>query len=99
MANLLLGIPAVVPLFLIWYLLSNYPLAELGWTEREPTENDGILPGLIIAVPVVGVFGIGWALLNLWMRDRLSAGAPASPYWALAATLTLAPYGLLIAFG
>ncbi|MDW4900243.1 hypothetical protein HXS80_20200 [Streptomyces sp. CB04723] len=98
-ANLLLGIPAVVPLFLIWYLLSNYPLADLGWTQREPTENDGILPGLIIAVPVVGVFGIVWALLNLWMRDRLSAGASASSYWTLAAALTLAPCGLLIAFG
>ncbi|MFI1188765.1 hypothetical protein [Streptomyces californicus] len=98
-ANLLLGIPAVVPLFLIWYLLDNYPLADLGWTQREPTENDGILPGLIIAVPVVGVFGIVWTLLNLWMRDRLFARAPAATYWTLAATLTLAPYGLLIAFG
>ncbi|MFE9458960.1 hypothetical protein [Streptomyces californicus] len=97
-ANLLLGIPAVVPLFLIWYLLSNYPLADLGWTQREPTENDGILPGLIVAVPVVGVFGILWSLINLWMRG-LFAGASAATYWTLAAALTLAPYALLIAFG
>ncbi|MFH9606030.1 hypothetical protein [Streptomyces sp. NPDC017448] len=98
-ANLLLGIPAVVPLFLIWYLLSNWPLAEMGWTQREPTENDGVLPGLVIAVPVVGVFGIVWALLNLWMRRRLIGGAPSYPYWSLAVTLTLAPFLLGVAFG
>ncbi|MEV7914819.1 hypothetical protein [Streptomyces griseus] len=98
-ANLLLGIPAVVPVFLIWYVLSNGPLAELGWTQREPTENDGMLLWLVIVVPVVACFGGLWTLLNLWMRRRLIAAASPYPYWSLAVTLTLAPFLLGVAFG
>ena len=41
--NLLLGIPAVIPLFLAWYILANGPLAALGWTMQDPDENDGML--------------------------------------------------------
>ncbi|MFE6697717.1 hypothetical protein [Streptomyces sp. NPDC057718] len=99
--NLLLGIPAVVPAFLIWYVLSNGPLAELGWTQRDPNENDGMWLWLVIVVPVVGVFGGFWALINLWMRRRLITEAPSYPYpyWSVAVTLTLAPYLLGAAFG
>ncbi|GHF69288.1 hypothetical protein PV749_24935 [Streptomyces sp. ID03-2B] len=97
--NLLLGIPAVVPVFLIWYVLSNGPLAELGWTQREPTENDGMWLWLVIVVPVVACFGGLWTLLNLWMRRRLIAAASPYPYWSLAVTLTLAPFLLGAAFG
>ncbi|MET8603034.1 hypothetical protein ABZV92_05770 [Streptomyces rubiginosohelvolus] len=97
--NLLLGIPAVVPAFLIWYVLSNGPLAELGWTQREPTENDGMWLWLVIVVPVVACFGGLWTLLNLWMRRRLLAAAPPGPYWSLALALTLTPYLLGVAFG
>lgn len=62
--NLLLGIPAIVPIFLVWYVLSNGPLAELGWTSRDPNENDGMLPMLVV-VPVVACFGGLWALVNI----------------------------------
>ncbi|QWQ41939.1 hypothetical protein KME66_13680 [Streptomyces sp. YPW6] len=98
-ANLLLGIPAVVPAFLVWYVLSNGPLAELGWTRREPTENDGMWLWLVIVVPVVACFGGLWTLLNLWMRRRLMPAAPPYAYWSPAVTLTLAPYLLGVAFG
>ncbi|MFE6913216.1 hypothetical protein [Streptomyces rubiginosohelvolus] len=98
-ANLLLGIPAIVPAFLIWYVLSNGPLAELGWTQREPTENDGMWLWLVFVVPVVACFGGLWTLLNLWMRRRLLAAAPSGPYWSLALTLTLTPSLLGVAFG
>ncbi|WP_324616927.1 hypothetical protein [Streptomyces sp. NRRL S-146] len=30
--NVLLGIPGVVPFWLLWYLAANWPLAEAGWT-------------------------------------------------------------------
>ncbi|WP_103512053.1 hypothetical protein [Streptomyces sp. SM13] len=97
--NLMLGVPAVVPVFLIWYVLSNGPLAELGWTQREPTENDGMLPWLILVVPVVAGFGGLWTLINLWMRRRLIAAASPYPYWSVSVTLTVAPFLLGVAFG
>ena len=50
--NLLLGIPGVVPLWLLWYFASNGPLADIGWTRREPTENDGMLFWLVAALAV-----------------------------------------------
>ncbi|MFS0692228.1 hypothetical protein [Streptomyces nitrosporeus] len=87
--NLLLGIPAVVPLFLIWYYLANGPLADAGLTSREPTENDGMTLWLVIVVPVVAVFGIIWWLANDWVRPRASL-APGA-YWTAGAVLTLWP--------
>ncbi|MEW2066323.1 hypothetical protein [Streptomyces sp. NPDC007346] len=94
--NLLFGIPAMVPIFLTWYFLSNGPLAELGWTRRDPNEDDGMLLWLVIVVPVVACFGGVWALINLWMRGRLFTEAPPYPYWPLSVTLTLAPFFLAI---
>ncbi|MGW0789052.1 hypothetical protein ACWD04_12540 [Streptomyces sp. NPDC002911] len=92
--NLLLGVPGVVPAFLIWYYLSNGPLADLGWTSREPTENDGMLLWLVIVVPVVAVFGIIWWLVNEPVRRRASL-APGA-YWTTGVLLTLVPTGVLI---
>jgi hypothetical protein len=88
--NLLLGIPAIVPLFLVWYLMANWPLADLGWTQREPTENDGILPALIFSVPVFCLFGSIWGLVNMWMRPRTAV--PASQYWLSCVAASLVPY-------
>ncbi|WAX77403.1 hypothetical protein [Streptomyces sp. KMM 9044] len=98
-ANLLFGIPAMVPIFLTWYFLSNGPLAELGWTQRDPNEDDGMLLWLVIVVPVVALFGGVWALINRWIRRRLFTEAPPYPYWPVSATLTLAPFFLAIGFG
>ncbi|NEB41805.1 hypothetical protein [Streptomyces sp. SID14515] len=97
--NLLFGIPAVVPIFLIWYVLSNGPLAELGWTQRDPNEDDGMLLWLVIVVPVVACFGGVWTLINLWIRRRLITGAAPYPYWSVSVALTLAPFFLGIGFG
>ncbi|MFB6887841.1 hypothetical protein ACFCX4_00790 [Kitasatospora sp. NPDC056327] len=92
--NLLLGLPAVVPLFLIWYFLANWPLAELGWTDREPTENDGVLPWVLFAGPVLVGFAALWWLANLPVRRR-SAGTGARLYWPVSMLLTLVPMGVL----
>ncbi|MEU4682582.1 hypothetical protein [Streptomyces xinghaiensis] len=97
--NLLLGIPAVVPIFLTWYFLSNGPLAELGWTQRDPNEDDGMLLWLVVIVPVVAGFGGLWTLINLWIRRKLITGAPPYPYWLASVMLTLAPFFLAIGFG
>jgi hypothetical protein len=86
----LLGIPAIVPLFLAWYVMSNGPLATLGWTQREPTENDGMLLWLVIVVPVFCLFGLIWTLVNVGMRRRTAV--PASRYWLACVAATLVPY-------
>ncbi|GAA3017792.1 hypothetical protein [Streptomyces fulvorobeus] len=97
--NLLLGIPAIVPCFLVWYVLSNGPLAELGWTSRDPNEDDGILLWLVIVVPVVLLFGGLWGLVNIWLRRRLFDGPPPYPYWLLCATASLVPFFVGISIG
>lgn len=92
--NVLLGIPGVVPIWLLWYLAVNGPLAELGLTVREPTENDGMLLWLLIVVPVVGVFGLLWWLANGPLRRR-TALAP-SAYWPLSVAALFIPTAALI---
>ena len=92
--NVLLGIPAIVPLFLAWYILANWPLAELGWTQGEPTENDGVLVWLILATPVFCLFGSIWGLTNVWMRRRTAARA--SRYWLACVAALLVPFACLV---
>jgi hypothetical protein len=94
--NVLLGVPAVVPLFLAWYIMVNGPLAAIGWTQRDPNENDGMLLWLVIAVPVFCLFGLIWGLANAWMRRRTAV--PAHQYWIAAVVASLVPYfvGLIL---
>ncbi|MCC9742914.1 hypothetical protein [Streptomyces sp. MNU89] len=87
--NVLLGIPAVVPAFLLWYFASNWPLAELGWTRREPTENDGVLPWVLFAGPVITLFVLAWWLANWPLRHRTSLAR--GTYWLLSAAATALP--------
>lgn len=94
--NLLLGIPGVLPAWLLWYFAANWPLAAIGWSEPEPTENDGMLPWLLVGVPVVGLFALLWWLINRSVRRRTALGARV--YWPLSALVTLVPtFALMIA--
>ncbi|MEU3732569.1 hypothetical protein AB0E81_24640 [Streptomyces sp. NPDC033538] len=95
LVNLLLGVPAVVPIWLVWYLMANWPLAELGWTTREPTENDGMALWLVIIAPVVLAFGLIWWLANAPLRRR-TALAPRS-FWLLCALVPFLPTAVLFA--
>ncbi|MET7366089.1 hypothetical protein ABZS61_09700 [Streptomyces sp. NPDC005566] len=95
--NLLLGIPGIVPVWLLWYFVSNGPLAEMGYTRREPTENDGMLLWLVIIVPVVVVFGLLWWLANGPVRRRVRLDPLL--YWPVGVLLTLVPTLALIAAG
>ncbi|WP_433351621.1 hypothetical protein ACQP25_01160 [Microtetraspora malaysiensis] len=87
--NALFGYLAPLPLGLVWYFLVNYPLAALGLTERDPTDNDGILPHLIV-LGGVGLFIALWAVVNLVVRalSRL----PARPYWLVSVALLFGPF-------
>ncbi|WP_442813073.1 hypothetical protein [Streptomyces sp. NBC_01800] len=67
----------------------NWPLAAVGWTQREPTENDGMLPWLLVGGPVVALFALLWWLANRPLRRR-TALAPRL-YWAVSALMTLVP--------
>ncbi|MFJ5996083.1 hypothetical protein [Streptomyces sp. NPDC092370] len=89
LVNVLLGIPGLVPLWLLWYVAVNWPLAELGWTTREPTENDGMALWLVFVVPVVALYGLIWWLVNMPLRRR-TALAPRT-YWLLSSTAPLLP--------
>ncbi|RSM57727.1 hypothetical protein DMB66_31825 [Actinoplanes sp. ATCC 53533] len=95
--NLVLGVPAVVPIFLGWYFLVNGPLAALGWTQPDPDENEGMLPMVIFIVPILCLSGSIWGLVNWWLRRKVAV--PAAQYWpaCLAASFVpfLALFGLL----
>ncbi|MFI7384699.1 hypothetical protein [Streptomyces sp. NPDC049813] len=85
--NLLLGIPGVVPIWLLWYFAANL-------VDPAPTENDGMALWLVIIVPVVCLYALLW-----WFPNRaLARRAPltASHYWLLSATGTLLPTAALI---
>ena len=85
--NLLLGIPGVVPIWLLWFLAAN-------WIDPEPTENDGMALWLVIVVPVVGLYALLWLVTNraLARRTLLSARS----YWLLSVVGTLSPTTALV---
>jgi hypothetical protein len=92
--NLLLGVLAVVPFFLIWYALSNGPLDALGWTRGEPTENDGMLIWWLLAAVAFGGFASLWGLVNVWARRRVAV--PGSRYWPACVVASLLPTCLIL---
>ncbi|MFI8005631.1 hypothetical protein [Streptomyces sp. NPDC086010] len=92
--NLGLGVPGIVPVWLVWYVLANGPFAAAGWASREPTENDGMALWLVIVVPVVAAFAIIWWLANSPVRRR--AALDPLVYWPAGVLLTLAPTAVLI---
>ncbi|WP_407342174.1 hypothetical protein [Pengzhenrongella phosphoraccumulans] len=93
--NLLLGIPGVIPIWLLWYFASNWPLAALGWTQGEPTENDGMLPWFLIGGPVVALFALVWWLVNDILGRRVVLAR--WRYWLASAGATLLPTFFLVA--
>ncbi|MGW8767593.1 hypothetical protein ACWGN5_34480 [Streptomyces sp. NPDC055815] len=88
--NLLLGVPGIVPVFLVWYVLANGPLAALGWTTQDPNENDGMRLWLVIVVPVVGLYGLVWGLVNVRLRRRTPVSR--AVFWTVCAVASLAPF-------
>ncbi|MET9478712.1 hypothetical protein [Streptomyces sp. NPDC006638] len=88
--NLLLGVPAVVPIYLLYYTVAT-------WVDPAPEENDGFgVVLLAFGLPAVAC-GFLWWLANrpLAHRTRLR---PAS-YWGVSLLGTFAPTATLIGIG
>ncbi|MFF1278326.1 hypothetical protein ACFVZC_33920 [Streptomyces marokkonensis] len=88
-AHLILGVVAVVPLWLTMMFAANHPLAELGLTSREPTDNDGMLPWAMLLVPVWAAFLALW--LPVGSLARPEEGVRKRRYWTVSSALVLSP--------
>lgn len=87
--NLLLGIPGVIPLWMLWYLTENWPLAELGITAREPTENDGMAVALLTFGPFLIAGALVWWFANRSLSRRISLAS--HEYWLCSGLVTILP--------
>jgi hypothetical protein len=90
--NLVLGVIGVVPLWMLGYLLRNTVLHDLAWSDRNPTENDGALPLVVVMGPPIVLFAGLWWAVNRWVRPRRHAGT-----WAVAVVLLVLPTAVLVA--
>ncbi|MBD9730549.1 hypothetical protein IGX29_01695 [Streptomyces sp. H28] len=88
--HLILGMVALVPLWLSMMFVVNHPLAAWGITSREPTDNDGMLPWMMLLVPMWAVFLALWLPLGSLAR-RTATGVPRGRYWTVGAALVLTP--------
>ncbi|MCT9138633.1 hypothetical protein [Streptomyces violarus] len=94
--NLLLGIPAIVPILMLWFLLSNWPLADIGLTTRIPNneQDDSPNAALLFFGPMIAASVILWWIANRPLARRTQL--PASRYWLLALAGTLIPTAIAI---
>ncbi|MFB7666956.1 hypothetical protein ACFC1R_23910 [Kitasatospora sp. NPDC056138] len=91
-ANLGLGYLGVLPLGMVVVFCRNYPLVWLGLGTRDPNDNDGILPWIILLTVVLG-FCLGlWFLVNLAVRRMTGLRGPR--YWPVSGLTTLLPTGV-----
>lgn len=72
-----------------WYLAAAWPLDALGLTQRDPTENDGIFPVLVVFGPVIAASALAWWLVNGWMSRRAVTSGKA--FWATGVIANLLP--------
>lgn len=93
LVNLVLGVVAVVPLWLVWYFAVSFPLADLGWTSGG-SEDDGLQPWLMVVVPIWAAFALLWWLSNTGIRQW--TGLPRLQYWITGIALTLLPTVVLM---
>ncbi|MFC8722155.1 hypothetical protein [Kitasatospora sp. NPDC057198] len=96
-AGLVYGVLLVVPVWLAFFFAVNYPLHALGWTDGEPTENDGLLPWLILGVPLLLLAVLGWVLVGL--LGRLVLGLPRKQWHRVRAGLAALPSTVLLLGG
>lgn len=94
-ANLAMGVPAIVPIWLTWFYLSSWPLAAVGLTDRSPTENDGFLIPSLIILPVILLSAFGWAGAGHLLRRRLGP-LPPGPFWLVSTVGVFLPTCALI---
>lgn len=85
--NLLLGVPAVVPIWMLYYI-------AMTWAHPAPEENDGLAVVLFTFGSFVALCGFLWWLANrpLANRTRLHPAL----YWSVSILGMLAPTLTLI---
>lgn len=88
--NLFLGLLAIIPIWGLVLFAVNYPLADIGLTHRDPTENDGMQPWLVIVVPLWAVLLALWLPANVAMR-RKRRTMKGGHYWTASLLLCLLP--------
>jgi hypothetical protein len=93
--NFALGVPAVVPVWLAWYYLTQWPLVALGITMQEPTENDGVAIASAVILPVVGFAVLVWFLVGLLLRRRVRHMG-ALQFWLASFLAVITPTAALI---
>lgn len=91
--NASLGYLGIFPFLFLQYVLSNTVFYKLGWTEGDPTFNDGaLIPFLLAAVGTLVMLALFAALNYLIVR----AGAVAARwYWSVSAVVLLIPFVLI----
>ncbi|WP_172384719.1 hypothetical protein [Streptomyces sp. MNP-20] len=94
--NLLLGVPAVVPGLVFWFLLSNWPLAGVGLTPRMPNneQDDSPAAALLFFGPMIAASAVLWWTANRPLARRTQLTAPR--YWLLALAGTCIPTAIAI---
>ena len=93
--NLTLGIPGVVPVWLASVYLAQWPLDALGFTTREPTENDGVVVAFVVVLPVVILGALVWFLIGRWLWRRVHA-VGARWFWLVSVLAVLFPSVALV---
>ncbi|MEU7583458.1 hypothetical protein AB0B50_38440 [Streptomyces sp. NPDC041068] len=84
--NVLLGIPAVVPVWMLYYL-------AVTWVHSAPEENDGFGVVLILLGPLVAACGFLWWAANVPCARRTQLHS--AQYWALSLLGMLLPSAAL----
>ncbi|WP_158880344.1 hypothetical protein [Amycolatopsis anabasis] len=89
LVNFTLGYARIVPYLMLLVVLDNTVFATFGWTQRDPTFNDGILaPLFVAAVSVLFVLAV-FFLVNIFVARRSTLSA--WWYWILNSALLLVP--------
>ncbi|MEV2256039.1 hypothetical protein AB0I94_36715 [Streptomyces sp. NPDC050147] len=85
--NLLLGVPAVIPLWMLYYIGAT-------WAHPAPEENDGL--GIVLVgfgIPIACCGFLWWAVNRPFARRT---HLPPPQYWALSLLGTFAPAIMLV---
>lgn len=94
--NVLLGIPGVVFYWIIYFLMATWPLAHLGITVGDATEDEGFLSAHVICSPILLACFILWFLVNRHYVGK--EGSHRFLKWACAFACTLVPTLILISY-
>lgn len=93
--NVILGVPAVVPVWLAWFYLTQWPLAAIGLTTQDASQDDGVVIASVVVLPVVALGVVAWFFVGLWLRPRVDP-MKVPWFWPVSALAVLVPTAVLI---